>query len=170
LLQPRLQLRRLLHCGADERGQALVEFALLLPLLLIVVLGMLDIGKAVSYWQDETHLANEAARYAVVDRAPPGYSGANAIRDGVIASASTHELKNGGSSIKTPLAITFCHSGTGQVANSDYVKVTVTATYHWLNFLASKLSILPNKVITATATMRLEHDYDGSVYTASQCT
>ena len=47
----------------DERGVALVEFALVLPLLLVLLLGMIDVGKAVNYWNDETHLANEAARF-----------------------------------------------------------------------------------------------------------
>ena len=38
----------------DESGQALVEFALVLPLLLLLVLGMVDFGKAYNYWNDVT--------------------------------------------------------------------------------------------------------------------
>ena len=55
---------------ASERGVALIEFALVLPFLLLVVFGMVDLGKAVNYWNDETHLANQAARcYAQLFRA-----------------------------------------------------------------------------------------------------
>ena len=56
--------------ASDERGVALVEFALVLPLILLLMLGMIDFGKAFNYWNDETHLANEAARQAVVDNCP----------------------------------------------------------------------------------------------------
>ena len=44
-----------------------MEFALVLPLLLLILIGMLDFGKIFNYWIDETHLANEGARYAVVE-------------------------------------------------------------------------------------------------------
>jgi Flp pilus assembly protein TadG len=52
--------------GRDEHGQALVEFALLLPVLLLVVVGGLDLARAV--WQENTlaHAAREGTRYAIV--------------------------------------------------------------------------------------------------------
>jgi hypothetical protein len=45
--RPRIQLRghRPDHSGQDPRGQSLVEFALLLPLLLIILLGVADFGR-----------------------------------------------------------------------------------------------------------------------------
>ena len=54
----------------NEDGAALVEFVLVLPLLLLLLIGMLDLGKAFNYWIDETHLANEGARYAAVNKNP----------------------------------------------------------------------------------------------------
>src|SRR5919201_6035109 len=54
----------------DERGVALVEFALVVPLVLLLILGMIDFGKAINYWIDETHLANEGARWAAVNKNP----------------------------------------------------------------------------------------------------
>jgi len=56
--------------AADERGQALVEFVLLLPIFLMLVFGMIEFGRAFNYWIDMTHLANEGARYAAVNRWP----------------------------------------------------------------------------------------------------
>ena len=53
-----------------QEGAALVEFALVLPLLLLLLLGMLEFGRVFNYWIDETHLANAAARWAAVDRTP----------------------------------------------------------------------------------------------------
>jgi hypothetical protein len=54
----------------EERGTALVELALVLPLLLIVLLGMLDFGKAFNEWISQTHLASEGARLAAVNYCP----------------------------------------------------------------------------------------------------
>jgi Flp pilus assembly protein TadG len=55
---------------ADERGQALVEFVLLLPVFLIITFGIIEFGRAFNYWIDTTHLASEGARYAAVNRWP----------------------------------------------------------------------------------------------------
>src|ERR687888_909114 len=62
--------RRVLRRCRDERGVALTEMALVLPLLLLLLLGMIDFGKAINYWLDETHLANEGARWAAVGNWP----------------------------------------------------------------------------------------------------
>src|SRR5215210_4185151 len=64
---------RSLRTLTDESGAVLIEFVLLLPLLLVLLFGMLDFGKAYNYWIDETHLANEGARFAAVNKNPgPG--------------------------------------------------------------------------------------------------
>jgi Flp pilus assembly protein TadG len=49
-----------------EAGQATVEFALVLPLLLLLVTGLFDLGRAV--WQENTlaYAAREGTRYAMV--------------------------------------------------------------------------------------------------------
>src|SRR6266487_7023935 len=54
----------------DERGAALAEFALVAPLVLLLLFAIFDFGKAINYWIDETHLANEGARLAVVNNNP----------------------------------------------------------------------------------------------------
>src|SRR6266576_5840996 len=81
--------------SADERGQALIEFALILPLVLLLLFGMIDFGKAFNYWNDETHLANEAARQAVVNRCPSCTSG-QTINDWISTEADSAELQKAG--------------------------------------------------------------------------
>jgi Flp pilus assembly protein TadG len=152
----------------DASGASTVEFALVIPLLLLLILAMVDFGKAFNYYIDETHLANEAARWAMVDKSPTSATIDQAVKN----QADTTELRNGGSttSINSPgVTITFCYTGAGNVG--DAVKATSTATYHWLSFLTGSFGIpgLGDKTITATATMRLEHKYDGVAYTASAC-
>ena len=45
----------------------MIEFALVLPLLLLLLLGIVDFGTAFNYQNDEANLANQAIRYADVN-------------------------------------------------------------------------------------------------------
>jgi len=63
---------RLLTPLSEQKGTALVEFALILPILLLILFGLLDFAKAFNYWNDQTHLAAEGARWAVVNSNPGG--------------------------------------------------------------------------------------------------
>lgn len=49
-----------------SRGQALVETALILPLFLVLLLGIVDMGRAVWATTSLSSAAREAARYAIV--------------------------------------------------------------------------------------------------------
>jgi Flp pilus assembly protein TadG len=140
------------HLLGNEAGVALTEFALVLPLLLALVLGMLDFGKAFNYWIDETHLANEAARWAAVNQNPGG----GTLQDYIQQQATTQELRNGGTaSVVDPASVCIGFpSGTSRVG--DPVNVTVTATYNWLPFLADRLGGATSTTIAGSATMRLE--------------
>lgn len=51
---------------SDERGSQLVEGALVLPLLLLVVLGILDFGMLFWRFESVTNAAREGARVAVL--------------------------------------------------------------------------------------------------------
>jgi Flp pilus assembly protein TadG len=50
------------------RGQALVEFALVLPIALILLLAVFDVGRAVFLYNGLTNAAREGARLAVVNQ------------------------------------------------------------------------------------------------------
>jgi Flp pilus assembly protein TadG len=50
-----------------ERGQALVEFALLAPLFLLIVAGIIQFGVALNFWFDMNRIANQGARWAAVN-------------------------------------------------------------------------------------------------------
>ena len=53
-----------------EDGVAMTEFALVLPLFVLLIAGLLSFGRVFFYWIEANHLANETARWAVVDRNP----------------------------------------------------------------------------------------------------
>lgn len=51
-----------------DRGQSLVEFALILPILLIFLLGILDFGRAVAAYNSVSNGARTGARVAIVNQ------------------------------------------------------------------------------------------------------
>ena len=63
----------------SERGAALLEVALTLPLLLLVATGIFEFGRAYQTWQILTNAAREGARVAVL----PGVDD-NAVEDRVV--------------------------------------------------------------------------------------
>ena len=63
-------LSRLGRTARGERGQAAVELAIILPVFLALVFGVIELGKGYSYWVDMTHLAGEGGRYASVSWFP----------------------------------------------------------------------------------------------------
>jgi hypothetical protein len=83
---------------APSRGQSVVELALVLPLFLMVLIGIISLGIGVFYQQQVTNAAREAARYASIHSAtarcpvvgqhdpnppiPPTYSRCDRPQDG----------------------------------------------------------------------------------------
>jgi len=148
-----------------ERGVALIEFALVLPMILLLLLGMIDVGKAVNYWNDETHLANEAARSAAVNkRIVP----TELINQTVKNEADSAELRNGGTGSVSAPGVQICiwfPNNTNSVddpardhAIGDPVQVIVHAQYNWLAYLVGK-GLPVHSDLSASSTMRLEQTY-----------
>ena len=152
-----LHRKRSPHHG--EAGVALVEFALVLPLLLLVLFGIIEFGRAINYWIDETQLASEGARWAVVDRNP----GEDAVppltlQQYIASRADTEELRNGGSSsVEDPIrvCIDFGDKTAATAGVGDPVTVRVSTTFNWMPFLDAETGITETE-ITGSATMRLE--------------
>jgi len=48
----------------------MTEFALILPVFVLLAVGLLAFGRIFFYWIEANHLASETARWAVVDRNP----------------------------------------------------------------------------------------------------
>jgi hypothetical protein len=132
----------------SERGAAMVEFAFVLPLLMTLVLGLVDFGRAINYWIDETHLATSAARWAVVNKDPATLPGSPAsLQDYILSQADSAELRSA-----AQVCISF-PSGTANVG--DPVEVQVDMDYDWLPFFESRLGFTTTSIVGA-ATMRLE--------------
>lgn len=145
----------------DERGVALVEFALVLPMLLLVMVAIFEFGRVFNYWIDTTHLANEGARWAVVDRAP-----GNNLQTYLCAKAATGELRNG-LSVRVEFDTdpndgteTYTTTSTG-LEQGDAVRVRAQKTYNLAGFLRNIPifgPVFPPGTVTfkGTSVMRIE--------------
>jgi hypothetical protein len=132
--------------GRREDGQALVELALVMPLLLVIVFGVLEFGRLLNYWLDQNHIASQGARFAAVNRNPGGGTLASYLQ----GLGTTDELRTGSSSVSDPLRVCVSFpNGTSNVG--DPVRVRATSTYSFLPIL----DLLPVSV-TGEADMRIE--------------
>jgi Flp pilus assembly protein TadG len=144
-------LRRLLRRARSESGAELIEFALVFPLLLLVVLGIADFGLMFQQYEVLTNAAREGARIAVL----PTYSSADAITR-VNQYVASGFLSTGGAVSTTVSAPAKVVIG----ANCMTV-ITVTVTYpHQYLFLGGIASYFNKsfgtKVLNAASTMRTE--------------
>lgn len=115
---------------------------------------MLDFGKVLNYWIDETHLANEGARYAVVNKNPS--TSGQSLQAYIQQQADTTELRSGGTS-SVPSAAQVCISFPNGTANvGDPVQVTVSTDYHFVPFLSTKMGGVTQRNINGSSIMRLE--------------
>lgn len=128
----------------EERGQAAVEFALVVPFLCLIIIAILHFGKVMNYWLDLNHVASEGARRAVVNTfaTDAGYD------TWVRSRLETAELRTGGTtSIPAAATVNVCLPEGGDVG--DPVVVQVAAGYS-LPFIGTTITL------RGTATMRME--------------
>jgi Flp pilus assembly protein TadG len=146
----------------DESGQSLVEFAVILPLVVAVILALVDFGRAFYMYLEAEHAASDGARLAAVNFTPPGGGTLAAYLQQNLLSG---ELKDGsGSTSGAQGAGKVCVSfpNGGATTRSNPVRVDVTNTFRWVPG-----GVIPGSItITGTATMRLEQN---SSLTGQQC-
>jgi Flp pilus assembly protein TadG len=82
-----MMLRRL-RSRRSPRGQAIVEFALVAPIFILIILGLFDAGRAVYAYNTAANAAREGARIAIVNQDPV------AIRAGTLEAGVGLRLTN----------------------------------------------------------------------------
>lgn len=129
-------MTRVRTVSGRESGAAAVEFALVLPLLLVLLLGIIDFG--LYYYNDLqlTHVARDAARYLSVDDA----AGADAAIGNANLISTTIDSK-----VITPSAT--------QGGESSIVLI---ATYNFLTPLPQLVGLDSTIGINASVKMRRE--------------
>ena len=121
-----------------EAGQELVEFALILPLLLLLFFGIIEVGRLMLSYDTIANTAREGARYGIVDPSNTTGIQAEALR------LTTGVVCQGG----TPPLVSFPASPAGTV------KVTVSCRFETV--IGNFIPALADVMLSATATMQKE--------------
>jgi hypothetical protein len=133
-----------------EEGQALPEFALVIPLLALVLFAVLHFGKALDYWNNATHISAEGARYAAVNGKPYPTDPAS-LQQQLLGQSGTPELRDGGTDSVPGGAEVCVDFPDGTATRGHPVRVTMRFTYSWMPLLQ-----LDDTPVTSTSVMRLE--------------
>jgi len=60
-------MKRLIDLGRKNAGQELLEYAITLPIFLLIIFGIFDLGRVVFYASTLQNAAREGARYGIVN-------------------------------------------------------------------------------------------------------
>jgi Flp pilus assembly protein TadG len=167
------------HKSAKENAQAIVEFAIVLPILLMLLIGILEVGRMVFIYASVTNASREAARYASAVGYADGttydkYQYCAGIRDLAKKAALLANLSDANIAIDYDRGTTAskfdqCDGSvdTGVAVNTginpDRVTVTITTTYRPMVNLVP----LPQRTITSVSSrtimgiMKLETNTGG---------
>jgi hypothetical protein len=125
---------------------------MVLPVLAATVFMFISFGKAIYYYIELTHTANEGSRLASVSPAtlPNGSSELGSYLCSLLGSSSS-ELRAGSTAVdEATVTITY---GTTSKNTGDPVSVQIGTTYHWIPFFGSFAAMN----ISGTSTMRIEN-------------
>jgi len=153
------------HTGAwrrredRERGQAMVEFALILFPLLILVAGVIQFGIALNYWLDLQRISNQGARWAAVNNWPPNCprgSTTCGTWPGTPANTLQQTLKDQAiaDGLQDSVTVAICYPA-GTEAVGDPVRVRMETRIKFVPILN-----IGTIRLRGDATMRLEQDPD----------
>ena len=141
-----------------ERGQGLVEFALVLPVIVLVVFGLFDLGRGVFTANTLAQAARQASRTAMVDQ------DTNRVKAIAIANAPTLGLTNSNVSVcfKTDdTTQTNCNSPTidncPQATRVIGCLAIVTTTLNYQPMTPVLGSLFSSIVLTSTSVQAIEY-------------
>ncbi len=140
------KLRRILKLGRREDGAAAVEFALIIPALMLLILGGMDLGHMLYIEHLITNASREGARYAARYTSPPNDTSSGAISTYVKTTLDydSFNLSN----------FNVTETTTGASPNK-IATVTVTADKYWW-ILGSVPGFTNPKTLTAKTAMICE--------------
>jgi Flp pilus assembly protein TadG len=149
-------IRKLLDCLRSQRGQALIEFVLVAPLMLVFLFVVVDFGIAIDRRIALQHAVREGARKA-------------AVSNDMTAIVSTTVDQSQG--LLEPADVTVCYEDADSDGNvgdtGDNVKVSADFTYEFTVPFNELFGLFGAAVpaginMTPSADMRLENVYFGA--------
>lgn len=148
----------------SEKGAAVVEFAVILPLLLLIVFGIIEFGFLIYNKAMITNASREGARIGIVyllDRTatdlalPDGTTGTlnDLIDQTVDGYLSNYLISFGGAGSHST---TTNPASAGTITQGDYLDVTVTYHYNFLVIPSFITDLTGGVDLVGTTTMRAE--------------
>jgi Flp pilus assembly protein TadG len=132
-------------CRRNRRGAAAVEFAIVGSVFVIIVFGMIEIGRVLMVQQILTNASREGARIAILDSPTPTAT--------QVSSTVTTYLQNMGISGAT---VTINPTEPTTAAYGAPVTVTVQVPFSNVSWLPSFMFVRANAKVKASAVMRRE--------------
>jgi Flp pilus assembly protein TadG len=124
----------------------LVEFAVVLPVLILIILGILYFGRYEDYTNQETQLAEMGVRFAALNTNPSTTVSLQAY----MLSQAQPELQYGSSDVKLAKVFLYYPTGSSNVVGNP-VRACVVTTVTFPTPIGA-----PATTIAQTATMRIE--------------
>jgi len=119
----------------SDRGQSLVEFALVLPLLLLVLMGIFEFGRIWMTINVITSAAREGARVAAVtapDVAAARAAANNVLNGGHVTGATvTVSGPSGANEVQVTIAVNYQPMVVGLIPGLHAMTLNRSATMHW---------------------------------------
>ena len=138
----------------SQRGTALIETALILPLLLLLCVGIFEFGRAYQTWEVLTNAAREGARVAILPNTTTADATAR-VREFLQVGGLAYDASVG-------VAVTNTTVSMGAAGNAAGFKVTVTYPFTFMVLqpvarmvTAGAMDGAPISIV-ATSTMRKE--------------
>jgi len=131
-----------------ESGQALVEFSLTIVIFMILVLGVVDVGRAVWNYNTLANATREGTRYAIVHGSASSAPSGPAANDASVR-AAVAKYASGLSSGNLTTTSTWLDGSNGAGA-----RVKVTTSYRFNSIFSSLLGIAPF-TMTSSSTMMI---------------
>ena len=133
----------------------MTEFALVVPIFLVIVAGLLGFGRVFFYWISANHLANETARWAIVDRNPDP-----ATYTDPTTALQKYARDRGGTIEFTDAKVCITPLVVGTPKLGDPLEVRISKPFTFVPILN-----IGTITIRGTATMRIENFKNGSTPT-----
>jgi TadE-like protein len=149
----RLRSRLGLRWGCrGERGTAVVEFALVAPILFLLVFGIIDFARMMNYYNVMTQLAAQGARAAAVNRNPDGtaITGPSSIQQMII------DKYTGPSEVKNDSSYHVCILDPVPAKSGDPVTVKTEFDFDFIPFIRVASGLTGKLHLTASSTLRAE--------------
>jgi hypothetical protein len=172
------RLRHRLFGRDRSRGQSLVEFALVAPMLFVLILGTIEAGRFILYYEVLNNATREGARYAIVHGSdstcpsgpppagrvnncdPAGDNVKQAVADAALELAGVGQLivhEPVWTNRSTPANPSPGDASNGTNARGEYVTVFLDFAYDPLISMVMDLEVLPTITISAESTLVINY-------------